>query len=274
MPRLATPAFFDPDPLGAPVIGVAGQLSEHDSTSHRHRMAQILFAARGCVALLLGTQQSYCMLPPTRAAWIPAGVPHRTRIVHSVEYRSVWFEPSDFPGMPREPRILPVSALLSSLLDLMAAAPISTDWHTGKPALMAALALIEISDAGREPMLLPLPNDRRLASLTADLETLPPTLEQLAQRVGASVRTIGRIFQRETGMSYQQWRRQWRLMRAVQLLASGARQGTVAETLGFAGDSAFITFFRSMTGVTPRRYLDGHAAFDAARRTVSGDIVR
>ncbi len=68
-------------------------------------------------------------------------------------------------------------------------------------------------------------------------------------------KTISRLFQRETGMSYQQWRQQWRLMKAVELLASGQRITDVAQALEFASDSAFIYFFRSQTGKTPGQYI-------------------
>lgn len=63
------------------------------------------------------------------------------------------------------------------------------------------------------------------------------------------------IFQRETGMGYQQWRQQWRLMRAIELLASGRSLGYCAFELDFASDSTFIAFFKHMTGSTPRTYL-------------------
>jgi len=100
---------------------------------------------------------------------------------------------------------------------------------------------------------LPLPTDRRLARL-AD-PTLPPPLKVLAARVGASEKTIGRIFRRETGLSYQQWRQQWRLLKAIELLAKKERISVIASTLEFSSDSAFIAFFRQMTGFTPRVYL-------------------
>lgn len=104
-------------------------------------------------------------------------------------------------------------------------------------------------------MLLPVPSDPRLSRL--NLDELPPELSGLANLVGASARTITRIFRRETGMSYQAWRQSWRLLRAVDLLASGENVSGVAFDLGFASDSAFIAFFRQMTGETPRRYLRG-----------------
>ena len=63
------------------------------------------------------------------------------------------------------------------------------------------------------------------------------------------------FFQRETGMSYQQWRQQWRQMRAMELLSTGRNIGYCAFELGFASDSAFIAFFKDMAGVTPGSWL-------------------
>lgn len=68
-------------------------------------------------------------------------------------------------------------------------------------------------------------------------------------------KTISRLFRRDTGMSYQQWRQQWRLMKAVEMLATGERITDTAMALDFASDSAFIYFFRTMTGMTPGRYF-------------------
>ena len=101
--------------------------------------------------------------------------------------------------------------------------------------------------------MLALPQDKRLAQLSGD--ALPPALGTLAARCGASEKTISRLFRRETGMSYQQWRQQWRLMKAVEMLATGQRITDTAMALDFASDSAFIYFFRTMTGMTPGRYF-------------------
>jgi AraC-like DNA-binding protein len=105
-------------------------------------------------------------------------------------------------------------------------------------------------------MLLPLPTDRRLVKLTSRPDRMPPELQVLGGAVGASSKTITRIFQRETGMGYQQWRQQWRLMRAIELLATGHSITYTAAELEFSSDSVFIAFFRKMLGDTPRSYLD------------------
>lgn len=56
-------------------------------------------------------------------------------------------------------------------------------------------------------------------------------------------------------MNYQNWRQQWRLLRAMEMLAEGKQISEVAQQLEFISDSAFIVFFRQQTGTTPVRYL-------------------
>ncbi|MFK3705884.1 AraC family transcriptional regulator [Klebsiella sp. NPDC088457] len=250
-------AAFNPEALNNAVVGVQSALGSHDSGSHRHSMAQILFTRQGCVRLTLNDGALLCLLPPTRAAWIPAGMRHRAEMKNIVDYRSVWFQPARFPALPQRPAILNVGPLLRELLERMAASPWESDWESGTGWHLAALCEAEIGAAAHEPMMLALPQDRRLAAL--DGHALPPTLQALAADCGASEKTISRLFRRDTGMSYQQWRQQWRLMKAVELLATGKRITDAAQALDFASDSAFIYFFRTMTGMTPGRYFSSSA---------------
>jgi len=114
----------------------------------------------------------------------------------------------------------------------------------------------EIQTARRENWTLQLPSDTRLNLWLDGVRTgeLPPRLGQLAQQVGASERTISRVFIRDTGMNYQNWRQQWRLLKAMEMLCDGWQLSYVAQQLEFVSDSAFITFFRQHTGTTPARY--------------------
>ncbi len=253
MAWLAATASFDPDRLTAPVIGIAALLGDHDSGLHRHQRGQLLFTQQGCTRITLDNQ--LCLLPPTRAAWIPCGVPHRAVMHKTVDYRSVYVSPALAEQLPKQVRVIEVNALLRAVLEPMAMAPFETDWQAGRYAHLLGLCLDEIQAATEQPMLLPLPQDKRLAPLLVDLQTLPPTLQELEKQIGASAKTIGRIFLRETGLGYQQWRQQWRLMRVIELLASGRSLGYCAFELGFASDSALIAFFKGMTGTTPRGYF-------------------
>jgi AraC-like DNA-binding protein len=114
----------------------------------------------------------------------------------------------------------------------------------------------EIHAARNENWRLPFPSDTRLNAWldSVRMGQLPLRLSQLAPQVGACERTISRIFIRDTGMNYQHWRQQWRLLKAMEMLADGLTTQQVAQRLEFVSDSAFIAFFRQHTGATPTRY--------------------
>ena len=78
---------FDPDRLNGGVIGIASALGWHDSGQHVHQCHQLLFAQAGCMTIELGNQ--VYLLPPSRAAWLPAGVPHQVLMRGVVAYRSL-----------------------------------------------------------------------------------------------------------------------------------------------------------------------------------------
>ena len=247
---------FNPDTLNNAVIGIQSELGHHDSGLHRHAMAQILFTRQGCIKLTLNEGTLLCLLPPTRAAWIPAGVSHRAEMKNTVDYRSVWFQPSAFPSLPCSPAILNVSPLLHELLERISEQPWEARWDAVPLCYLAGLCAAEICAAAHEPMMLAMPRDKRLRHLSGN--ELPPTLQATAARSGASEKTISRIFRRDTGMSFQQWRQQWRLMKAVELLSTGQRITDTAQALGFSSDSAFVYFFRTMTGHTPGHYFSSY----------------
>lgn len=251
MARLAPTDAFNPDTMAQPVTGIASRLIRHDSGLHRHQRGQLLFAHAGSIRLAMPGLIS--VLPPIRVAWIPPQTEHRVRIRGEVEYRSIYLDPARIAPPAAGPAILSMTPLLREVFERISLEPLETDWSQGAPRNLLAVCMDELRAARQEPMLLPVPTDRRLAAL--DLEELPPELDALSRRAGASARTITRIFQRETGMSYQAWRQLWRLLRAVDLLACGRSVTAVAFDLGFASDSAFIAYFRQMTGETPGRYV-------------------
>lgn len=108
------------------------------------------------------------------------------------------------------------------------------------------------------PLQLPHPSDPRAARVAEGLMASPGcgrTLAQICQGSGASKRTMERLFQRETGMSFGKWRQQLRLMHAMRLLAEGAKVTHAALEAGYSTPSAFISMFRKVLGTTPTLYF-------------------
>ena len=77
------------------------------------------------------------------------------------------------------------------------------------------------------------------------------TLAVMCDSVGASVRTMQRVFRREVGSDFEFWRRQVRLMKAVELLVSGHSVKQAGFALGYRQPTAFVEMFRGILGTTP-----------------------
>ena len=134
--------------------------------------------------------------------------------------------------------------------------PVDYD-ERGGAGLVMALILEELAagDGGTAPHSAPV--DARLVALCRALLEDPAatdTLDDWAERVGASARTLARLFQRETGMGFTQWRQQVRLAEAVSRSPSGDPVARCRRA-GYASASAFTAMFRRALGSTPRHYL-------------------
>ncbi len=249
---------FDADSFSADIVGIAAAVGHHDSGMHSHQKGQLLFAYRGCMSITLSDRK--CILPPTRLAWIPPGISHRAQMHGTIDYRSIYIRLGYLALNYHDICIVSVSPLLREVLERIAFWVTEVDLNQPANKNLLAVLVDELNAAESEPMLLSLPKDRRLQGLNKLLEDAYclPGLGALADQVGASDKTITRIFRKETGMSYLQWRQQWRLMRAIELLCDGLSVTSVADHLSFASDSAFISFFRQHTGETPKRYLNSN----------------
>jgi len=250
--KIASDSIFDPDIFADPVIGIASDIGKHDSGKHCHLRHQLLFSAAGSITIEIGKMTF--LLPPRRAAWIPAGTTHRAIMRGVMAYRSLYFLPtSNLSQLPVQ--IVEVNPLFFEVIERMAFWP----WgmQAEQQASLITVFCEEICAARSENCQLMYPSDARLESWLEHVRIgeLPPRLGQLALIVGACERTISRIFIRDTGMNYQNWRQQWRLLRAIEMLSEGIQISEVAQQLEFISDSAFIVFFRQHTGTTPVRYL-------------------
>lgn len=76
--------------------------------------------------------------------------------------------------------------------------------------------MLAISDTAMES-----PAALNLGRPGMDPRTASPGLAELGRRVGASERTLSRLFRDEVGMGYTVWRNQLRLPLATLMLAAG-----------------------------------------------------
>lgn len=235
-----------------PVVGYAHDYAPgHQTGMHRHPRAQLLFAIAGVMRVT--TEGALFLIPPGTGLWVPADTIHAVRMDGEVHMRALFLRADAAVSGPGATTVIAVSPLLRELILTVCAEPLVWDAQ-GPVALVAALALHEITRAGTRNFSLPICRDPRLARVAAALTENPADPRDLAEHAaaaGASVRTLSRLFRTETGISFQQWRRQLRMTEAVAKLARHDPLARVAAAVGYASVAAFGAAFRETFGTTP-----------------------
>jgi AraC-like DNA-binding protein len=200
--------------------------------------------------------QCLWLIPPHFGMWIPARIGHSIKMPDAVSMRTLYMR----RGLARLPATCTVLHITPLLRELIVEAVRLRELRT-RDRLHCALRdllLSKLENAAPMPMSLTLPQESR-ARAVAD-----KVISNLAERqpfadmctsVGASVRTVQRIFRREVGSDFESWRRQARLMKAVELLVAGNSVKEVSFALGYRQPTAFVEMFRGILGTTPGAWI-------------------
>ena len=81
---------------------------------HTHVDHQLAWAASGVLTVI--TEDATWVLPPTRALWIPAGLPHKTGAEGRATMRTLYIRPELCPVTWAEPTPVAASRLLAELI--------------------------------------------------------------------------------------------------------------------------------------------------------------
>jgi AraC-like DNA-binding protein/quercetin dioxygenase-like cupin family protein len=220
--------------------------------AHAHPWGQVTYALKGVVRVTAAN--STWIVPPMRAIWIPAHVTHEVATLEKARLRALFVH----AGVPLfeggQCEVLDVSTLLRELIVAL------SQVNAGEPRerMLSALLLDELARSTTLPIRVALPSDKRLKALCESLianPASPLTLDDWAQRAGASGRTLARLFERDLGMSFGQWRQQVRLAHAAPLIARGLPLSLVAAELGYASQSAFSAMFKKTFGQSPSAFF-------------------
>ena len=225
---------------------------------HSHPWPQLTFSTRGVIRL--STRDGSYIVPPSRALWVPADMPHSVTLIEDAELRTIYMHSWLGPAWERC-EVLEISPLLRALMLALDTTPDGlppADPHAAqRERWIAPLLVDELERAVQIRVDVPLPEDRRLRQLCEALLRAPAnraTLAERAQAVGTSERTVARLFHQQLGMSWQQWRQQAVLAYALPLLAQGMPVNRVAAASGYATDSAFCAMFKTATGQSPTAF--------------------
>ena len=227
----------------------------HVVPEHFHPEDQLVYACRG--VMTVRTEDGTWVVPPQRAVWIPAKVPHSVVMSGPVSMRTIYLRANLVRSLPRSCRVVNVSPLLRELI-LHACKFPGMGRRKRVHAHLIDLLVDQLQEVQSIPLQLPAPSDPRAIRVAESLQRDPAdqrSLVDVCRHAGASKRTVERLFQLETNMTLGEWRKQLRLMHALQLLAAGEKIARVALEAGYSTPSAFISMFRRELGQTPKRYF-------------------
>ena len=226
--------------------------------THMHREAQLVYAIRGTMQVT--TPKGRWLVPPDRAVWVPARLEHSIDVLADIEMRTLYFDLAWLAQHDRSKRlnaeyVVRVSRLLhETILALFDGRndPIRNE-------LLVSLALLELHEAEDSATFIPLPQEprcRRAADIVLGDPTGSHEIETLARAVGASARTLSRLFASQTQLSFKSWCQRARIAAAIEKLSTEANVSVkqLASDLGYASVPAFSHAFRQVTGKTPTEF--------------------
>ena len=220
---------------------------------HSHASDQLIYATSGVMEVTVA--QTQWLIPPQFAAWIPAKVRHSIRMPGAVSMRTLYLRPA--LARERDCAVLHVSALLRELI--VEAVRLGTLKMRDKGDVAFRDVLVtQIDRASPMPTMLAMPEDPRARALAESVMASPRQvvpLDVLCRKFGISLRTLQRLFRREVGTDFETWRRQARLMKAVEFLAAGRSIKETAFAVGYRQASTFVVMFRRSLGMTPKAWI-------------------
>jgi AraC-like DNA-binding protein len=221
------------------------------SGAHRHPWAQLSYAIEG--VLDIRTPQGNYVALPQCAVWIPAEIEHQVFTFSRAEMRSFYVDPTALPWASGSCRVLQVTPLVRELIRHASTLPAEYQ-EDGPDGRLVRVLLDQLALLPEAVFSLPLPQDPRLISIHRALQARPDDTRGLADwaaGLGMSERNLARLFRRDTGLTFRQWRQRLRLMLSLGGLEGGQSVTRVALDSGYDSTSAFIAAFKQLFGRTP-----------------------
>lgn len=237
-------------PLGAALVGrfTLDRRTRYDT--HAHPTHQLVWARSGVVTV--GVGDTTWVLPPSRALFIPAGVPHMTSGASVADLVSLYLRAEQCPPLWPAPTVLAATPMFAALAGHLSSADLPADAR-GRAEAVLFDVLTPAPVASSE---LTWPRDDRARRVADALAADPSDTRDAAgwaNAVGTSERTLSRLFVAETGVGFGRWRTRLRVRTALELLAGGTPVAVAGRQVGYGTASAFTAAFRREVGVTPSR---------------------
>ena len=243
-----------------PERGVSISTHAHDYArgsrvpEHAHGSDQLIYASRGMMEVAVGG--NLWVIPPHFGLWIPARTRHQIRMPENVAMRTLYLR-RGLTGLQPVCTVLHVGSLLRELIfETVRAGNLRI--RNRIECALRDLLIAQLEIATPVPTGITFPKERRAAAIAQRILQNPglhTSLASMCASAGVSVRTLERTFRREAGIDFKSWRRQVRLMKAIELLISGSSVKEVSSFVGYRQPTAFVALFKATFRITPKAWV-------------------
>ncbi len=221
---------------------------------HQHNWHQVIFPVKGL--LQTKTEHYQHLVPHTSALFVPAGIQHESIALNQTIFVGIYLNPAFGPEYERKVTTISLTPFLNQLLQEIHK---QCEAKVSDEQVLRLLAVLydQITKDNVQTFQLLLPADRRLKLLfeaLADTPALDYSLKEWGEKVGASERTLSRLFAKEFNTSFQLWRQQIRLIYSLSLLDQACSIQSIAAQVGYQNDSSYIKAFKAYFNVTPQQF--------------------
>lgn len=238
-------------------VYVMHERSEKYIPNHVHSKGQLSYVEGGLAYLEI--LNKYYVIPARHYFWIPKGMRHVLKIGHSgTIFRSIFFYTHDDDKDPfySNVGIYAINDLLMQMIKY------SETWDGNVlPGDKRFLFLKVIKDilpdisSSKVPISLPFTENERMQPILKFInknlaEEL--TLESIGNKFGYSERTLSRLFQTTLSISFLQYLKLVRMVKAVELMLQTDKSlSEIAYSVGYQSISSFSSTFYKLTNHRP-----------------------
>jgi len=238
-------------------IFIVHEKLERSLPVHSHTKGQLTYVEGG-IAYIFTDDKTY-IIPARHYVWIPSGLEHylNVRNAATITHNLYFYTANDHTDIfYQKLGIYPVSNLLFEMLVF------AENWtgtvekkDPGYHFLAAIKDILPQLSTKSFPIALPTTSNTRLRPIVLYLSqnfAQPLTLENLASRFGMGERTLSRLFQSTMSISFLQYLKLLRTVKAIELIMYSDKTTTeIAYLTGYNSLAAFSKAFFQLTNIRP-----------------------
>ncbi|AZA84361.1 AraC family transcriptional regulator [Chryseobacterium lactis] len=250
---------FNVDKVEKPYLVCFEDSWVHNDELHSHNKGQLIYVESGFQYLTV--EEKIYLLPKNHAAWIPSNCIHKTNWgSKKIKLMIMFFDLEKEAPFYNEISVFLVPPVLKEMIKY------AEKWskklrEDPNETLFLGTLLNELPQfvVRSQQLYITPPADKRLSNATAYLhehyaENL--AMEDLSQIAALSIRTVERIFKKQTGLTLSKYQQLLRILKSIELL--NEQELTISEIafrVGYKSLQAYTNSFFSVMQYRPSEFL-------------------